>query len=103
MKLWLDDIRKPPAGFVWAKTAGEAIGYVRTGRVELIHFDHDLGEDETGYDVAKEIMRLCESGVIPCPEWQVHTSNPVGRENIEAAMASAFKLSRRVIDEQSLN
>ena len=31
MKLWLDDVRKPPEGWAWAKTADEAIELLEAG------------------------------------------------------------------------
>ena len=79
MKIWLDDIRPAPDGWIWIKSYGEFMeclydphgyeeldGFVDTDSVydyiiEEISFDHDLGRngaypsiyDKTGYDVAK--------------------------------------------------
>lgn len=51
VNLWLDDVRNPVAhgciGFTWAKTAEEAIGYLRTGQVKFASLDHDLTERQT--------------------------------------------------------
>jgi hypothetical protein len=57
MKLWIDDERLPPDGYVWAKTYQDAIKHIDTGEVDLISFDHDLGGKKTGYDVATYIER----------------------------------------------
>lgn len=92
MKLWLDDIRPMPDDFdIWAKTAKEAYQYIDTGKVRYISFDHDLGDGETGYDVAVYIEMRAFNNDIPRIEWNVHSANPVGRENIIFAMKNADK------------
>ena len=94
MFIYLDDIREPPVGAVLCRTAREAIALIDTGKVTLISFDHDLGEGLTGYDVAKHIEELVEARKILMPDWRIHSSNPVGRNNIEAAMRSAERLAK---------
>ena len=90
MKLWMDDIRTPPEGFqLWAKDYDDAITLLRTKRVTFVSFDHDLGEGKTGYDVAKWIEQQAALRFLPKLEWTVHSANPVGRDNIIAAMKSA--------------
>jgi DNA-binding PadR family transcriptional regulator len=42
-----------------------------------------LGEEKTGYDIAKFIEEQVYTGNMDCPEWQIHSSNPTGRKNIE--------------------
>jgi hypothetical protein len=90
VKVWLDDLREPPQpGFAWAKTAKEALELLQTGAVEFIDFDYDLGEDFTGYDVACRIEEWVDEKKLHCPEWAVHSANPVGRDRIVLAMKSA--------------
>jgi hypothetical protein len=88
MKLYLDDIRNPKVPEEWCivRTAEEAIRMLETGKVDFISFDHDLGTELTGYDVAKAIEELVYYGRIKCPEYNVHSANPVGANNIRAAM-----------------
>jgi hypothetical protein len=43
MKLWHDDIRPAPEGWVWARTNEQAQEHLLTGTVEEISLDHDLG------------------------------------------------------------
>jgi hypothetical protein len=56
--LWLDDERKPPSlsdsgiPWTWAKTADEAIEYLKTGEVVFASLDHDLA-DEHYYENSK--------------------------------------------------
>ena len=54
MKVYLDDLRDTPPGWARAFTAQEAIELLRTGTVDEIDLDHDLGVESevgTGYDV----------------------------------------------------
>ncbi len=85
MKLWLDDIRPAPEGWVHVKTAAEAISMFARGEVEIASLDHDLGTEETGYSVVCWIERAMYQkawyGVFPTI--YVHSSNPVGRMKME--------------------
>jgi hypothetical protein len=92
--LYLDDLRESPADAMCCRTAVEALHLLATGRVTRISFDHDLGTELTGYDVAKRIEEWVMDGTIPMPCWTVHSANPVGRRNIEAAMRSAERFSK---------
>ena len=92
MKIFLDDIREPPddSWFV-CRTYRECEKYILYYHetIEEISFDHDLGEDKTGYDVAKLFEHHCFHKHFPCPKWIIHSANPVGRANIEMAMRKA--------------
>lgn len=101
MKLFLDDEREPtkyecgsdndPAGFTVVRTAEEAIELIRQNVVTFICFDHDLGTELTGYDVAKEIERLAAEGKIGPIDYRIHSGNTVGGRNIDKAMKSAWR------------
>lgn len=43
MKLWHDDVRPNPEGWVWARTNNEAKRILETESVDEISLDHDLG------------------------------------------------------------
>lgn len=88
--VWLDDVRPMPEGFdVAARSFDEAVRLLSTGSVVEISFDHDLGEGPTGYDVACIIERAAMEGVLGRIKWAIHSANPVGRKNIQAAMEKA--------------
>lgn len=91
MRLFLDDVRQAPEGWVRAYTAQEAIDFLAAGGVGEISLDHDLGPPEagTGYDVATWIEEHAAAGVLPPLMWSVHSANPVGRGRMEAALRSA--------------
>ena len=84
IRLWVDDIRPAPGGFISCRSYKEAITAfemftVRDNmEIELISLDHDLGERKSGYDIAKYIVEH----QIPIDFYSVHSMNPVGRENI---------------------
>ncbi len=86
MKLWLDDIRPAPDGFVLAHSVNEAIRIIEQAEtdkttIELIDCDHDLGDYYSdGGDGIKLLDWLCERRTFyPIV---LHTANPVGRENM---------------------
>ena len=89
MKIWLDDIRKPPIGWEWVKTVAETRRYLELYRpITEISLDHDLGENQqTGYDLIKWLeKKVMTEGYRPFPKIRVHSANPVGKKNIEAAV-----------------
>jgi len=55
----------------------------QNGLPDFISFDHDLGEDESGYDCAKYLVEYCIEHNLQLPKFSVHSQNPVGKENIE--------------------
>ena len=82
IRIWLDDLRTPPVGWVWVKDSATAIEmlseFQRLGtEYELISFDHDLGGDDTSRRV---LMWIIENEFFPTDEVFVHTANSVGRE-----------------------
>jgi hypothetical protein len=98
--LWLDDVREAPTGWVHVRTPEEAINLLRTGEVEAISLDHDLGlatpeAERTGYDVLAWLEKEVATGTWQCevPKIQVHSANPVGRRRMEQAIASIQRLS----------
>ena len=98
MKLWVDDIRLPPDGWVWAKNYDQAIDLLKTNEVSNLSLDHDLGDEneKTGYD----IMRWIEEKAFFDADWSLprikfHTSNPAGRRNMNACLLA---IKRRMRD-----
>ena len=84
MPLYLDDLRPTPEGFDHVYNYEEFVAYLeRKGLPDFISFDHDLGEDLSGYDCAKYLVEYCLEHQLPLLDYQVHSQNPVGKENIE--------------------
>jgi hypothetical protein len=95
VRVWLDDLREAPAGWVRIKTPEEAIELLRAGEVTELSLDHDLGLDtedaeRTGYDVLLWLERRVaeERWRFPLPSIRVHSANPVGRARMQRAIAS---------------
>jgi hypothetical protein len=89
MRIWLDDERPAPAGFLHLTKAVDAIASLQGGLVTEISLDHDLGDGPSGYIVAKVIEELAYQNKIPRLAWAVHSMNPVGVKNMRAALAKA--------------
>lgn len=86
-KLYLDDLRPAPEGFIWVKNFEEFTSYIAYYRMPgFISFDHDLGEEKSGYDCAKWLVEFCMNREVPLPDFAVHSQNPVGKENIQALL-----------------
>lgn len=100
INMWLDDLRDPAnhgkAGWIWVKTADEAIELLKSGCVRRASLDHDLTIDQTmghedrektGYTV---VCWMEEHGVWPVDGTSVHSQNPVGRAKMESVIRQAY-------------
>lgn len=89
MKVYLDDERIAPDGWVQVRWPDEAIKLLQTGSVTHLSLDHDLGDDKrgTGYDVLFWIeQEVVLSGFAPPAIMEVHSANPAGRKRMLAAI-----------------
>ena len=91
--LWLDDFRNPldfvhgEYDITWVKNYDEFCKWItENGLPYTICFDHDLGEEKSGYDCAKFTVDFCQSHHLDIPEFEIQSANPVGKENITALM-----------------
>ncbi|QWL58829.1 hypothetical protein HQ400_11595 [Aeromonas jandaei] len=85
MKLYLDDERKTPVGWVRVFWADEAIAWLETETVTEISLEHDLGDDDrgTGYDVILWIENeVMTNNFIP-PQIHIHSANVSARRKME--------------------
>lgn len=83
MKLFIDDVRNAPDNS-WdvVRNYKDAIAYLvkNEGKIKVISFDHDLGENrKTGYDIVCWMERKIynETYIVPSI-LMVHSQNPVG-------------------------
>lgn len=96
MKVFLDDERPTPEGWVSVRWPEEAIALLETGRVTEVSLDHDLGDDAhgTGYDVLLWIEEaVAVRGVVP-PRIRVHSANSSARQKMELAIARIERFAR---------
>lgn len=73
-----------------------AVGLLVSTRYDIVSFDHDLGEDKTGADIAK----WAANHGIKFSNAFVHSSNPSGAENIISILKSgevSLNIKRKVV------
>ena len=98
MKVFLDDERVTPEGWVRTYWPDEVIALLKSGEVSEVSLDHDLGDDErgTGYDVILWIEEaVVTRGFVP-PKMSVHSANSSARQKMEMGIQA---INRRVLKE----
>ncbi len=95
MRIWVDDIREVPNGYVGTKSVNETITLIKKleedgVEIEVIDLDHDLGDYAyDGGDAIKILDYLAERETYyPI---KIHTANPVGRANMERMIRRYWK------------
>ena len=107
--LWLDDFRNPfddqwdrwirfnskydDYEVTWVKTYQEFVDEIMcNGLPDLVCFDHDLGtHNGTGYECAKFLVDYCINNNVKLPLYNIQSSNPVGKENIDSLLKNYIK------------
>lgn len=92
IKIWIDDIRTAPYGYVWIKSVYEAKQFLFDnckGCDVYIDTDHDAGDYQAdGGDYVQlfhwlEYFVYCNPNYFNSINVSVHSMNPVGRQNID--------------------
>lgn len=104
MKLWIDDVRPAPEGYVWCKSVNEAKNIIADANakfvdscrrglpnenllVDLISLDHDAGEyasDGGDYIKLLDWLEWLHQGKGIHTKFRLHSMNPVGIANMRA-------------------
>ena len=105
MKLWIDDVRPAPEGYVWCKSVNEAKNTIlaanskfanmcREGlepdhslHIDIISLDHDAGEfayDGGDYIKLLDWLEWLYQGQGTYTQFHIHSMNPVGVANMRA-------------------
>ena len=104
--LFLDDNRDPNRflhdlrTWVVVRSYNEFVETITEfGLPNFVSVDHDLADEhyvcpnssgsykeKTGYDCAVWLTKYCADNFLPLPEWQVHSMNPVGKQNITTVL-----------------
>lgn len=95
MRVYLDDERPTPDGWVRVYWPDEAIALLESGQVDELSLDHDLGDDSrgTGYDVVVWIEEaVALRGFCP-PKISVHSANSSARQKMESGIRSIARLA----------
>ena len=95
VKLWLDDLREPPEGYIQCRSVNEAKAKITECElslsvIDIIDCDHDLGDfASAGGDGIKLLDWLAERETYyPVA---LHTMNPVGRANMQRIIDRFWK------------
>ena len=90
MKVYLDDERQIPTGWIRVFWPDEAIALLATGQVQELSLDHDLGDDArgTGYDVVLWIEEAVVLRAFVPPTIHVHSANSSAREKMLSGIES---------------
>lgn len=98
MKIWLDDVRPEPLGWVRVLNYPNFAKLVKDNRHIITHisFDHDLDYSDpcgrTGYEAACLIEELAASNDInPAIQLAVHSANPSGAQRIFLTLKRSIK------------
>jgi hypothetical protein len=100
IKLWVDDIRRPPdETWKWARTNDAAREILAGGLVEEASLDHDMGHHDRDPDDEDSIFLRgdSEDDGVQLAKWMIarrvvpgkisiHSWNPVGAENMKALL-----------------
>lgn len=95
MKIYLDDERIAPEGWVQVRWPDEAIKLLQTGTVTHLSLDHDLGDDRrgNGYDVLLWIeQQVALYKFTPPAKIDVHSANPAAHKRMLAAIESIWRM-----------
>lgn len=94
MKLWVDDLRPAPPGYVWIKSVDMAKTLIQGHNhptiddtiwfIDELNLDHDAGDYANYGGDYIEILKWMEKEGINDIPIHLHTMNPVGRENMRA-------------------
>lgn len=93
MKVWVDDLRPAPEGYIWCQSTNEALRLIVPNifDVEILHLDHDMG-DTFGGDaiiILDELERKSHrdsnfAEAVSKIVFKLHSANPVGVANMRS-------------------
>jgi hypothetical protein len=102
IKLYVDDLRKEPQGWVRAKTVSEAIRILATQDVSEVSLDHDISHrinmdsiarpfpcGETFEPVAWFLHAVAKDVCRDKPKVTLHTANPIGAKKMAEILNDA--------------
>jgi len=94
MKVYLDDVRVAPPGWIQTRWPEDTIELLKTGQVKELSLDHDLGDDEhgTGYDVLLWLEEQVALHGFQPPTLYIHSANTSAEIRMRAAIVSILKI-----------
>jgi hypothetical protein len=106
MKVFLDDVRTPPEGWVHVRWPSDVFKLLETNEVTHLSLDHDLGDAEnadhegrierTGYTVMLWLEeKVFFDRAYKVPEITFHSDNSVGVQKMRASLTKILDLKSR--------
>jgi hypothetical protein len=99
IRVWLDDVRDAPPGWMRAFTPEQVVGLLALGNVTEISFGNDAGPgygepERTGFHVLLWLEREVGTGrwTLPLPQISVHSRNPAGRDRMLRVIGTLHRL-----------
>lgn len=83
-RVYLDDLRQAPRGWIQTQTAEETIALLKQGDVEELSLDYNLGPSTT--QTGDAVLRWIEREIHKNPQWQlpkvirIHSGHYRGRQ-----------------------
>jgi hypothetical protein len=106
MKVYLDDIREAPEGWLRVISVEATTELLRFNKIEKLSLDHDLAmshycgdysKEKTGYDVLLWIeAEVVANEKFQLPEIKLHTANPSAKIKMKLALDKILKLKQEL-------
>lgn len=93
MKIWVDDLRPAPDGYIWCQSTNQALRLIvpNISEVEVVDLDHDMGGNFGGdaIGILQELERKSHrseefKSSVEKIVFRLHSANPVGVQNMRA-------------------
>jgi len=99
MRIYLDDERETPEGWMRTFTVPETIHALETRQVTHLSLDNDLGEDQPeGHKVLDWLEETVYNNKdFPMPKIYVHSANPTRVEHMKRAILSIERIRQQQI------
>ena len=84
MKLWIDDIRPAPDGFIWCKSVNQAKAAITAYEHQYSCYNILIDLDNNAADYCKILDWLKEKNIVDTGYFfKIHSKNPVGIMKME--------------------
>lgn len=106
LRLYLDDVRPTPPGWVGCRWPRDVIAHLRAGDVDVVSLDHGLADapaasaegraEVTGDAVIQYCREMLELHGVAPPELRIHSDNPSGIRSMRQGIARLRERSREL-------
>ena len=96
MRIYLDDKREAPFGWIRTYTVEETIEALETRQVTHLSLDNDLGLPREGYEVLDWLEKtIYFDSTFPVPEVAIHSSNSVRIDHMKRTLESIKRIRQQ--------